>query len=273
MKKVILLILGILVLLIGAFALVLVPSVKKSPSTIGQETAIEKILSPIAYAMVSEFKSEADYRSFWEETAAKVSQQDVFTLEMDLSDSEGNMIFKVDGEDIFMKSEYTQEGQEMTMIIVQKGEYGYYGNEEKGFKVKEDNDEHEEMFLGWGLEDFQDAFGEWEDESLEYKGLEAINGRKFHVYYSHDEGSTVWIDALAKLPVKFQDDDGSEGFYSYKPVKIEAPEGYEDISHLSQEEQGVKIWEIFASEFDFDEDWDDEDWDLDMDFDFEEDLE
>lgn len=287
MKKVVLILGGIAIFLVALFALFLIPSAKNKPGVVGQETAMERLTNSLAYATVSDLKTEADYKRVWEKAGENMAGVDEFKMMMEMSEdgNDGSAVIQIKGEEMSMYSDMLQDGERIEMTIVNKDDWSYFGVGDKGFKS---NTQFEE-----GLADEFDATElksdlagqEWDGEDIEYKGLEQIGSRKFYTFYSKSDENTLWIDALAILPAQFEDSYGTKGIISYKSINIVAPEGYEDISDLSEEEQGEKFFELLFSTMDFDEenwemeDWDEEDWfdedwdDLEWDMGFDFDIE
>lgn len=274
MKKGILLLVGIVVLLVALFAFFLIPGAKNKPGVVGEETAIERITNSLAYATVSDLKTEADYKRVWEKAGENMANMDEFKMIMEMSEdgNDGSAVIQVKGEEMSMYSDMLQNGDRIEMTIVNKDGWSYFGVGEKGFKsnTKFEEDLADEFSADELKSDLVEQ--EWDGEQIEYRGLEKIGSRKFYTFYSKDSENKLWIDALAILPAQFEDDYGTKGTISYKSIKIVAPEGYEDISDLSEEEQGMKFFELLFSTMDFDqedwemEDWDEDDW-LDVDWD------
>ena len=248
---------------------VLIPQAKKTTSIDGEETAIEKIANTVGYAGVKELKTEEDQKKLWEETMTNMGEQEEWEMKgtVDEDGSEMEMSVKLQGEDMEMYMKTSYEGTDFSMHIVTLGEYLYYGVNDKGVKMLKDTETSEEMTSEFDVEELKESFGDsdWNSENIEYKGVETVGTKKYHTFYMKDDKSTVWVDGMSKLPVKVEDENGTAMTLTFTDVEISEPEGYEDISNLSEEEQGMKLMEIIFGAMDMgdyeDYDYEDEtDW-------------
>jgi hypothetical protein len=273
-KKKTLLTIGVVFLIlvlfsIGVFTFLLIPNIKKNPGIIREATAIDRIVNSVSYVMISELKTEAEQKEIWERAMRNIEGKEVFEIEIEIRNgkTEGIANIKADGEDFAMYFDIGEIEQKMGINIVRKGDFVYFSAGKQGFQVKAADEFTNELEIQFGFKEFRNSFyaEEWEEEHIVYKGLETIDGRKYHTYYSNANDTLTWIDALAILPVKFQEADGTTGFIFYHSVEIETPVGYEDISDLTQEEKSLKLFELFFSDFNFE----DEDSDFEYDYDSE----
>lgn len=234
---------------------VLIPQAKKTTSIDGEETAIEKIVNTVGYAGVKELKTETDQKKMLEDAMGNMANQEEFEMNGTVKegDQDMEMTVKVKGEDMEMYMKTSYEGTDFSMHIVTKGEYLYYGVNDKGVKLLKDTDTAEEMTSEFDLEDLKESFGDtdWDEGDIEYKGVETVGSKKYHTYFIKSDETTIWIDGMTILPVKAESKDGQEMTLSFKDVEIKEPEGFEDITSLSEEEQGMKIFEILFGSMDF----------------------
>lgn len=160
---------------------VLIPMAKKSSSD-GDATAIEKIVNTVGYVGVKELKTEEDQKKVWEDAMKNMSEQEDFEMKgtMEESGQEMEMSVKVKGEDMEMKMSTDMEGTPYSMTIVTKGEYLYYGVNDKGVKMYKNTDTSEEVTSEWDTDELKEGFGdtEWDADEIEYKGLDNIDNKK-----------------------------------------------------------------------------------------------
>lgn len=226
---------------------VLIPMAKKSSSD-GDATAIEKIVNTVGYVGVKELKNEEDQKKIWEDAMKNMSEQDEFQMSRSMEESgrKVDMTVKVKGDDMEMNMSTETDGTSYSMTIVTIGEYLYYGVNGNGVKMLKNTDTSEEMTSEWDTDELKESLGdsEWDAENIEYKGIDTIDNKKLYKFYNKSDESTIWIDGLTILPVKAESGENGDITITYSDIEINEPEGYEDISSLSEDEQGMKLFEI-----------------------------
>lgn len=204
---------------------------------------------------VSELGDIDEQKKFIEEVAAEYEELDSFSMTGSavIEGEDMDMTFKVAGDDMEIK----MSSDTYSMNIVVLGDYSYFGTEDTMLKMKnEDAEDYTSEFTGIEDQFTEEVFNfedtDWDEDRIKYEGLEDVDGVTCHKFSTTEDGETsyIWFDAKKKLMVKVEGTmDGEEMsvVFSYDDVTVEEPENAEDISNLSEEEQAMKLMEVFTA--------------------------
>ena len=204
-----------------------------------------------------ELGSLADQKKFFTDAEEAMNNQDEFEITMSGEENGEAVSYSIKNKDD--DSSVELKSSAFTMSFISLGDYVYLSFGGDWAKVnKSAGETYTSEFSGMKGEITGDLFEatdeDWDSDVIKYIGMEEVDGDNCHKFSHTEDGTTgyMWIDAGSKLIKKIESDEGGttqSANFKYDNIEIKAPEDFQDLTNLSDEDANMKLYEIMGGGF------------------------